>query len=88
LLGNKSPSYIEENFAYVVDMFEKESQDEVDLIKESVQQESTSASKVDRPVVIEEQQNFNNEIERIPSGEGVSGYLNEMKKISGNKYTR
>ena len=88
LLGNKSPNYIEENFSYVVDMFEKESQDEVDLIKESAQQESTSASKVDRPVVIEEQQNFNNEIERIPSGEGVSGYLNEMKKISGNKYTR
>jgi len=36
LLGNKAPQYIEENFQYVVEMFEKQSQDEVDEIKESV----------------------------------------------------
>lgn len=88
LLGNKSPEYIEENFSYVVDMFEKETQEEVELIKESVKEENTLNSSVDRPTVIEEQQNFNNEIERNSSSEGVSGYLNEMKKISGNKFTR
>jgi hypothetical protein len=88
LLGNKSPNYIEENFAYVVDMFEKESQEEMDILKESVQTESVKASKIDRPTILEEKQNFNNEIERNPSGDGVSGYLNEMKKISANKYTR
>lgn len=87
LLGNKTPSYIEENFEYVVDMFEKDSQEEVDLIKESVQS-TTTKNTIDRPTVIEEEQNFNNEIERSPSGDGVSGYLNEMKRISGNKYTR
>ena len=88
LLGNKSPEYIEENFSYVVDMFEKESQEEVELIKESVKEETTKTASVDRPTIIEEQQNFNNEIERTPSGESVSGYLNEMKKISGNRFAR
>jgi hypothetical protein len=88
LLGNKSPEYIEENFSYVVDMFEKESQEEVELIKESVKTENTKTASIDRPTIIEEQQNFNNEIERTPSGESVSGYLNEMKKISGNRFAR
>jgi hypothetical protein len=89
LLGNKAPEYIEENFQYVVEMFEKQSQDEVDEIKESVKNQFVKAPKVDRPQIIEEQKEFNNEIERSSSSsEGVSGYLNEMKKISGNKFTR
>lgn len=92
LLKNKTAAYIEENFNYVVDMFDKESQNEVDLVQENVKSEFNKAASivVDRPSVIEEQQdiNFNNEIERTPSGESVSGYLNEMKKISGAKFTR
>jgi len=36
LLGNKAPQYIEENFQYVVEMFEKETQEEIDEVKESV----------------------------------------------------
>jgi hypothetical protein len=87
LLGNKNPGYIEENFDYVVSMFEKESQDEVELIKESVHSETTKTINVDRPTLIEETQNFNNEIERnSSSSEGVSGYLNEMKKL--NRFAR
>jgi hypothetical protein len=89
LLGNKSPEYIEENFNYVVEMFEKQTQEEVDEIKESVKQQFVKTPKVDRPQIIEEKQEFNNEIERSStSGEGVSGYLNEMKKISGNRFAR
>jgi len=89
LLGNKSPEYIKENFEYVVEMFERESQAEVDEVKESVKNQFIKTPQVDRPEIIEEQKQFNNEIERSsPSGEGVSGYLNEMKKISGNRFTK
>jgi len=83
LLGNKAPQYIEENFQYVVEMFEKESNEEVDEIKESVKNQFIKAPKVDRPQIIEEQKQFNNEIDRdSSSSEGVSGYLNEMKKLN------
>ena len=89
LLGNKAPGYVEENFQYVVEMFEKQSQEEVDEIKESVKQDFVKTPKIDRPQIIEEKQEFNNEIERnSTSGEGVSGYLNEMKRISGNRFTK
>jgi hypothetical protein len=89
LLANKSPDYINENFGYVVEMFERESQAEVDEVKESVKNQFIKTPQVDRPEIIEEQKQFNNEIERSsPSGEGVSGYLNEMKKISGNRFTK
>jgi hypothetical protein len=91
LLKNKAPDYIEENFDYVSDMFDKQSQDEVELVQESVKSElgKTSSIVVDRPQIIEEETNFNNnEIETTPSGDGVGKYLNEMKKISGSKFTR
>ena len=82
LLGNKAPQYIEENFSYVVAMFEKETQEEIDEIKESVKQQFTKAPQVDRPQVIEESKEFNNEIERTSLSDGVTGYLNEMKNLS------
>ena len=82
LLGNKAPQYIEENLQYVVEMFEKETQEEVDEIKESVKNQFTKAPQVDRPQIIEEKQEFNNEIERAGSGDQVNGYLNEMKKLN------
>jgi len=88
LLGNKNPEYIEENFSYVVDMFERESEEELDVLKESVRSEFVTAPKVDRPEIIEEAKNFNNEVERTASSDAVSGYLNEMKKISGSRFTR
>jgi hypothetical protein len=82
LLGNKAPEYIQENFQYVVDMFEREYQDEVDEIKESVKQEFVKTPAIDRPQVIAESVEFNNEIERAESGDTVNGYLNEMKKLN------
>jgi hypothetical protein len=89
LLGNKKPEYIEENFSYVVDMFEKQTQEDVDQAKESLKQEIVESQSVDRPTIIEEEKQFtNNEIERKPLSEGVSGYLNEMKKISGSRFTK
>lgn len=82
LLGNKAPEYIEENFQYVVDMFEREYQEEVDEIKESVKQDFVKTPAIDRPQIVEESVEFNNEIERTESGDSVTGYLNEMKKLN------
>lgn len=81
LLKNKTPQYIEENISYVIEMFERESQEEVDEIKESVKQQFTQTPRVDRQV-IEESTEFNNEIERTESSDSVTGYLNEMKNLS------
>jgi len=88
LLSNKAPEYIEENFAYVVDMFERESKEELEVIKESVKSDFVKAPKVDRPEIIEEARNFNNEVERSSSSDEISGYLNEMKKISGSRFAK
>jgi hypothetical protein len=82
LLSNKTPQYIEENFSYVVEMFEKEAEQEIDDVKESVKQQFTKTPQVDRPQIIEESTNFNNEIERTESSDSVIGYLNEMKNLS------
>jgi hypothetical protein len=82
LLGNKAPQFIEENFSYCVAMFERESQEQVDEVKESVKQQFTKTPSVDRPQVIEEGIEFNNEIESTASGDSVAGYLNEMKSLS------
>ena len=82
LLGNKAPQFIEENFSYCVAMFERESQEQVDEVKESVKQQFTKTPSVDRPQVIEEGIEFNNEIESTASGDSVAGYLNEMKNLS------
>lgn len=81
LLRNKAPQYIEENISYVIEMFERESEQEVDEIKESVKQQFTQTPRVDRQV-IEESTEFNNEIERTESSDSVTGYLNEMKNLS------
>jgi hypothetical protein len=89
LLKNKSPEYIKENFDYVVEMFEKEAQTDLETIQEQVKQEFVSqTASADRPHIIEEQKNFNNEVERNASSEVVSGYLNEMKKISNSRIAR
>lgn len=98
LLKNKDPQYIAENFQYVVDMFEKESEQEVEQAQEEVLTESFVAASVDVPKeqeqteqqeeILEENFTLTNEIERDGSSTGgdVSGYLNEMKKLG--KFSR
>lgn len=88
LLKNKNPEYIEENFSYVVEMFEKETQQEVEEAKEEIHSKMKS-SRVDRPQLVEEKVDFNkNEIETTASSEGVAHYLNEMTRISKNRFTK
>jgi hypothetical protein len=64
-------------------MFEKQTETEVDDIKESIKNQfTTNPLQVDRQVIEESKKNFNDEIDHTPSSEGVTGYLNEMKNLS------
>jgi F0F1-type ATP synthase membrane subunit b/b' len=84
LLKNKTPQYIEENFSYVVDMFEREAAEEVDEIKESVKKQFTRTPQVDRQIIEESVEHINNEIDRSESSDSVMSYLSEMKKFRRN----
>jgi len=82
LLKGKSPEYIEENYQYVVEMFEKETSEQVEDAKERVAKRIVEA--VDRPEATETQE----EVISTPIVESkspVGGYLNEMKKLDGSK---
>ena len=82
LLRGKSPEYIQENYQYVVEMFEKETSELVEDAKDKVEKRIVEA--VDRPEtehLIEE--DFSSPAPA--SGEVVGGYLNEMKKRDGSK---
>ena len=82
LLKGKSPEYIQENYQYVVEMFEKETSEQVEDAKERVTKRIVEA--VDRPEATETQ----DEVISTPIVESkspVGGYLNEMKKLDGSK---
>lgn len=82
LLRGKSPEYIQENYQYVVEMFEKETSEQVEDAKEKVASRIVEA--VDRPEAVETQ----DEVISAPIVENqspVGGYLNEMKKLDGSK---
>ena len=75
ILCDKSPSYIEENFNYVVDMFEKDDSNERSVLAEEAQTKSFSKdAKV--PVVISEStdKSNNNEFSQ------VTDYLTELRR--------
>ena len=82
LLRGKSPEYIQENYQYVVEMFEKETSEQVENAKEKVTRRIVEA--VDRP----ETEPLVEEVISTPPVENqspVGGYLNEMKKLDGSK---
>jgi len=82
LLRGKSPEYIQENYQYVVEMFEKESSEQVEVAKERVTRRIVEA--VDRPEateILEEDIST----PAIENNSPVGGYLNEMKKLDGSK---
>jgi hypothetical protein len=82
LLSGKSPEYIQENYQYVVEMFEKETSEQEDEAKEGVARRIVEA--VDRPntePLLEEEISAPAPI----SNSVVGGYLNEMKKRDSSK---
>lgn len=88
LLKDKPVDYIKENYQYVVEMFEKESRIQEDLHKDEVVRQRLDESVVDRPEV--EVPSIQDDIapsQDIARAGGVTGYLSEMKRLSG-KYSR
>jgi hypothetical protein len=80
LLKNKSPEYIQENYQYVVEMFEKESVDEIEAAQEEIT--TRIVESVDRPEVAEVVEESLTSPVAQPA---VGGYLNEMKRLDGSK---
>jgi hypothetical protein len=75
LLNDKEGSYIEENFNYVVEMFERSEQEAAtELVKEAKQSAKTRDAKIPKSVVTESVTNSNEATSH------VSGYLSELKK--------
>lgn len=78
LLGDKSQSYIEENFNYVVEMFDAgEEEKTTGLVAEAKQNAFSRNVKVPTPVISESNTSSNQ------SGALVGGYLSELKKSEG-----
>jgi|694.fasta_scaffold145375_4 hypothetical protein len=82
LLRGKSPEYIQENYQYVVEMFEKETSEQVENAKEKVTRRIVEA--VDRPET-EELVQESISTPPVENQSPVGGYLNEMKKLDGSK---
>ena len=82
LLKGKSPEYILENYQYVVEMFDKEIAEQEETAREKVQKRIVEA--VDVP---SSDELLEEEISVAPTKVevGVSGYLNEMKKLDSSK---
>ena len=77
ILCDKSPEYIKENFAYVVNMFEREEKSiSKDLAKSASQEAITKDAKVSKPTVVTESTQVNPQID-----ESVSLYVNALKSF-------
>jgi hypothetical protein len=78
ILCDKSPEYIEENFNYVIEMFEKDDSDERVILAEEAKTKSFSKdAKVPvNNVITESRNNNNNEYDYNP----VTDYLTELKR--------
>jgi len=72
VLADKDPEYITENFNYVVEMFERDEQDEVEILGESAKNKAVSHG-IDTPVV---QDDAGNEKTKAP----INEYLSELKR--------
>ena len=89
LLKNKSPEFIQENFQYVVEMFEKDASDKDEDAKEKVLNLRIEKS-LDRPEIVEESQNIVSDPTKQPKTGYVGGYLSELQRKDGGrlKFTR
>jgi len=75
LLNDKTPDYIEENFKFVVEMFEREENESTNkLVEEAKKKAISKDAKVPAPKVISESRTEE-------SNTPVNGYLNALKEI-------
>jgi len=83
LLKNKTPEFIQENFQYVVEMFEKDIDEKEEDTKERVMSKRISES-IDRPEIVSESENIGSYFTKNEDS-SVGGYLSEMKKKDGSR---
>jgi len=83
LLKNKTPEFIQENFQYVVEMFEKDIDEKEEDTKERVMSKRISES-IDRPEIVTESENIGSYFTKNEDS-SVGGYLSEMKKKDGSR---
>ena len=77
LLNDKDSSYIEENFNYVVEMFERSEEEKAtDLVEEAKKKAVSRSASLPKEKVVEESKAIETE-DLAP----VSGYLNELKRF-------
>jgi hypothetical protein len=82
LLKGKSPEYIQENFQYVVEMFEKEITEQEEKAQDTISQRIVES--VDRPEAITESEVVSTP-EPAKADPSVGGYLSEMKRLDGSR---
>jgi hypothetical protein len=76
LLNDKDSSYIQENFNYVVEMFERsEEETATELVSEATSKAQSFGAKIPTREVVVESTSASDE-----SNDSVSGYLNELKR--------
>ncbi|MDD4109939.1 MAG: hypothetical protein PHS54_00135 [Clostridia bacterium] len=79
MLKDKDPEYINENFDYVVKMFDKDEEEQKTLVTErATKATKTIREKVDTPSRVDKQPIV--ESSSTSEGEGVGGYLDIMKR--------
>ena len=82
LLRGKSAEYILENYQYVVEMFDKEMTEQEENAREKVQRRIVEAVDVPQTENLLEEEIS---VAPVKVEAGVSGYLNEMKKLDGSR---
>lgn len=76
MLAGKDATYIKENFNYILDMFDKNEAEQLDVLKEEAAT-TTHALTVDRPIV----ENVTSQEETANVDPQLNSYLTELKKV-------
>lgn len=81
VLADKNPDYVKENFNYVVEMYNRDEQDDRQVIREQVQQAAVS-NKVETPKLVLESISSKGTSDGMGESEPwVNSYLSELSKI-------
>ena len=84
VLSDKNPDYVKENFNYVVEMYNRDEQDNRQVIREEVQQDAVS-SKVETPKLVLETMSSKGTSDTWGDEPYVNSYLEELHRIDARK---
>ena len=80
LLNDKTPSYIKENFNFVVEMFEREDEEEISDLAEEAKGKAVSRDAKVSSVISESDESLNNTYGGSESPQ-IGGYLSELDRV-------